>query len=381
MGQSKTYYNIVLIILFGGVLFFPMIYKSFLPEADAGIVSENEKRSLQEKPYLDINYLDIFPEQYTAYFNDHFPFRMELLDFFAHAVRFDIFHKSPISEKIIFGQDGFLFQTENKLIYNGQETFSPDEIEHIASVLHRRAAVLAQKEIPFYLIIAPMKCDVYQDKLTFAYQRAPVGTRTDQLIQRLQQDSLLHLVDAKSALQSAMDTGLVFHKTDHHWSTLGAYAVYCELIRTMHQQFPVLYPIAPSALNVIVDTGWVGGLAQMSNLSDVVNEIREYYFVENTKAYVIKEKRYDPPPWFAYKDEYEMRTMIPDSTLPSVVVIRDSFYGSMFPFFSQNFSKTLLIFDSWQFLPNQAIIDAENPDAVILEIHEPFVDNLLRLQE
>jgi hypothetical protein len=71
-------------------------------------------------------------------------------------------------------------------------------------------------------------------------------------------------------------------------------------------------------------------------------------------------------------------SMIPDSILPRVVVIRDSFFWFIMLFFDQHFSKTVYIFDAWAYGTNWPIIQKEKPDLVVLEIFGPHLRHLIK---
>ena len=90
-------------------------------------------------------------------------------------------------------------------------------------------------------------------------------------------------------------------------------------------------------------------------------------------------RNYPVPRGFAKASEYEMAFEQADTTLPRAVFIRDSYGELLMPYFKENFSRSVFIFDAWQYTFNKEIIEAEKPDIVVLEITEPFIFNLLEL--
>ena len=65
---------------------------------------------------------------------------------------------------------------------------------------------------------------------------------------------------------------------------------------------------------------------------------------------------------------------IPGSSLPKLLVFRDSFFTAVEPFVSRNFSKSMYIWTSY----DQNVVDNENPDIVIWEVVERYIDRLAK---
>ncbi len=376
MEHSNRAYAVIMTVLFSLFLWFPMVYDA-LDNSEQDDVSKSENRNLAVKPYLDITYVDIFPEQYSAYYNDHFPFREKIIHFFGRNILYGIFGKSPVPDKVVIGKDGWLFQAENRPFYSGQVDFTHEEIETIYQKLHERAQYLADRGIDFFLMIAPMKCEIYPEKLPYFFVRTPGQTRTDKVIERITGDSLIRFIDLKVALTKVSDSINVYHKTDHHWSTAGGFMVYKEIMHHLYKSYPGIVTLHDTDIFPMIDSSWCGGLANMIGLKSEFQEVRYHYMRKKPKASISEEKKYEPPYWFAYKDEYEIRTLVADTSLPSIVVIRDSFFSSLIPFFAESFQTSVYIFDAWMFNTNYDIILQENPDVVLLEIYEPLLDHLL----
>jgi alginate O-acetyltransferase complex protein AlgJ len=81
---------------------------------------------------------------------------------------------------------------------------------------------------------------------------------------------------------------------------------------------------------------------------------------------------------FAYTWEYENVREIKNSKQPRLLIISDSFGAALFPFLSENFSRTVKIFDAWQYKLNEDIVNSEKPDAVVLVIDEPILRNFIK---
>lgn len=378
MEKTTRIYSMIASCLFMIFLSFPMIYQAF-DNTEQPSVSLSENRTLAARPVFDITYLDKFPGEYTSFYDDHFPFRDEVITYYGKKILYGVFGKSPVPGKVDIGSDGWLFQAENRGIYSGQKDFSPKEIEVIYQILSRRAQFLAGQGIEFYIVIPPMKCDVYSDVLPSYYKRDPEGTRTDKLIQRIKQDSLIRFVDVRDALKQAKDSIKVYEKTDNHLSSAGGFIVYREVMKHLSKTHLNLTILPSTDLIPIIDSAFCGGLTKMARLDPDVSEIRSHYIVKNPRTYLVKEKKYSSPPGFSYPEEYEIRHHVPDSLLPSIMIIRDSFTNQIKEYLSESFNNTLLIWDNWEYGLDTAMVIQEQPDIVLLEVCEPLVHHLLGL--
>lgn len=376
MGNSIRAYSVIISVLFLIFLCSPMVYKAF-DISEEITISKWENRYLAPKPVIDITYLDIFPEQYAAYYDDHFPLREEIINLFGGNIQYRFFGKSPVPEKVTIGSDGWMYQAENRLIYSGESDFTPEEVETMYRKLHDRAQDLASQGIDFYFTIAPMKCEIYQDQLPYYYKRTPSNTRTDKLIARLSEDTLIRFIDSKKALLRVKDSIKTYQKTDQHWSSEGGFIVYKEIMLNLKRSFPGLRVLHDTDLTPIIDSSWCGGLTIMARLAPDVSEMDFNYIVKRPRAYLSADEKYTPPVGFPYPGEYEIRLYVPDTTLPSILVIRDSFTNQTKVYLAESFEHSIFIFDNWQYQLHQDIITIEKPDIVLLEIYEPLLHHLL----
>jgi len=290
-----------------------------------------------------------------------------------------LFKHSPVPDQVDIGKDGWLyFGNNDKLIYQGQKCLSGDEIRNIAKELHRRAVYYKQKGIHFYFCFAPMKQEIYPEFLPNNYSRSPGGTQTDKIISVIKKDPVIPFIDIKSALLESKKYGKMYQKTDHHWSCKAGFYVYSAIMNRIKIDFPELKPLKASDItyNQVLRNG--GTLANMIGFDEILKE--DYYFpvIKNAPGRAVKKAGYPPPYWFAYKDEYENEYEIPDKTMPSLFVIRDSFFYYPMLFLQQNFSRTTLIWDAWMYGPNLELIDKEKPKIVLIMVYEQNVGSLLK---
>jgi hypothetical protein len=83
------------------------------------------------------------------------------------------------------------------------------------------------------------------------------------------------------------------------------------------------------------------------------------------------------PDWAQELYYYEIVRTTSDPKLPNIVFINDSFTDAMIPFLSESFDTTTFIFDAWRYERNDAIINDQKPDIVMLILYEPHISHLI----
>jgi len=81
---------------------------------------------------------------------------------------------------------------------------------------------------------------------------------------------------------------------------------------------------------------------------------------------------------FPYTAEYEIVYTITNDSLPTMLMIRDSFGKTIIPFLNEHFSKSVYIFDGWHHGFNEDIVLNEKPDIFIQLILESFIPNVYK---
>ncbi|MGB1318082.1 MAG: hypothetical protein ACPG5W_07735, partial [Flavobacteriales bacterium] len=154
----------ILVVLFVVTLIVPMLNGHFLVWE---FEQKDENRDFHEKPALALDYPDIYPKQYNAYYKDAFGFRAPLLQFFKE-FKFRWLKVSPEPEHTMLGNDGWYFLTKKESqILAGEKDFPSEYLEAFRSEWQRRTDFLDSLGIVHYWYILPMKHYVYQDKLQF----------------------------------------------------------------------------------------------------------------------------------------------------------------------------------------------------------------------
>lgn len=184
--------------------------------------SESENRVLERRPAFSPRTLwsGEFMTDYEHYATDQFAFRDVWIGIKTDADRAS---GKKDSNGVYLGADGYLIQSFS----SPQAAEVAQRIEAIHS-FHEATPGLRK-----YILLAPTAASILQDKLP---AHAPVGDEPAVLHQVRhmleQRGPDIRFVDAYSALYAKRAESL-FYKTDHHWTTRGAYYAYRALCERM----------------------------------------------------------------------------------------------------------------------------------------------------
>ena len=375
MKTNVRIYQILLTVLFLCMILFCFWNDVFVfykvPET-----SLTENRKLASKPQFDVGKLDPFPKLYENYFNDQFPFRKDI-GFMNTLICFYLFHQSPLPGEVELGKNGWLFYDQKEsVVYQGKFTLANWQITSLVKELHDRTLHYRKKGTKFYVAFPPMKPEIYPEFLPVDFRRAPNGTVTDRIVRGIKADTVIQYIDLKEALLKAKTQERLYYMTDNHWNWVGAFYGYGAIVSRIRQDFPKIKPLTLSDFRFRADTLTQGNLSTMIGLAKYMNEINYYPVMNNRKTRQL-ESPHKKPDWALEIINYEVVKTTGDSSLPSTVIIHDSYTDVMRPYFDETFNTNTYIFDGWKYLRNDEIIDDVKPEIVLLIIFEPHISHLV----
>ena len=305
------------------------------------VFSESENRRLEQAPKLStFQVMDgRFTTNYEKYVSDQFPMR----DFWIGV-------KSK-TEKI-------LGKKENNGVYLGKdgyllEKFEEPKKENIKFKVDAINLFTSNMpDVDKYFILVPNSVKVLEDKLP-AY--APNG---DELIYMDRvKDSLddnINFIDVYDILYSHKDE-YIYYKTDHHWTTKGAYLAYENLMEDMG-----VSPHGEEYFKITnVTDSFYGSLYSKSGIRNIKPDSIKLYLPridENIKVeYVDEGKSYDSlynKESLDKKDKYtvflggnhpiiKIKTNIDNGK--KLLIIKDSYANSFIPFLTGHFSEIYVV--------------------------------------
>lgn len=368
--------SILLTVLFLCLILFPLLNKvaKIIPE------EKNSDFNYSSKPQLHYSNLDEFPPLFEKYYNERVGFTQKAVTFNAYfKTRF--LKISPNTSKVVLGKNNWLFLAGKSLQdYRGLNLLSQKEVTRLKDILHQRALRLKEQGGIFYLALIPNKHRVYSEFLPSNILKTSGLTVYDQTVEALKNDTLIHLIDLREPLEAAKKNELLYYKKDNHWNDLGAYVGYNTIIKNIRKQFPSVALVPRNMYHIDTSRVLIGGEALQIGVDkfkafDERRIVLEPDFQVRSHSGI--KKNYPIPANFEYGSDFEIVKIIDDTSFPTAVIIRDSFSDFMLQFLSESFSKTIFIFDNWEYKENSNIIKTEKPDIVVLEVIEQNISRIL----
>ena len=215
--KRRFCYRVLFAVIAVLIVLFDLIFL-FSPDREA---SETENRTLQQFPKLNFTTLTNgkFESLFDNYVADQFPARDGWVNL-----------KSTV--------DRFAGKTENRGIYLGKDGYLiqdmtlPDEEAYAEKMSAIQSLKEANPNVAFSALIAPTALSVMRDHLP---ANAPAADE-DALLDRVSGDLTamgVRFADTREALKAAAKEEQVYYRTDHHWTTFGAYTAYLELAKML----------------------------------------------------------------------------------------------------------------------------------------------------
>lgn len=334
--MSKTTNRIITVffsVFIGG--FF--LLNLFLPDKD---FSEKENRQLQTLPKFTFSSLfsGTFATRFEDYCSDQFAGR-------------DVWIEAKASAELAQGKqqnNGVFLCSGERLI----EPFTAPEPDTLSAAV-QAADSLSDTGVPVSLALIPTAAQLYADLL-------PDGAPNDDqqaVINSAYAQTALETIDLSSAL-AAHGSEYIFYRTDHHWTSLGAY--YAANVLRASWGLPEIEKAALSP--EIISDSFQGTLYSSSGFFWVTPDGMETLvaapegssvtrYETNGTEQTLPLYNYDR---LAIKDKYTFflggnipRAVVDTGTVdvdaPSLLILRDSYADSLVPFLTDAFSEIHLI--------------------------------------
>lgn len=189
-------------------------------------------------------------------------------------------------------------------------------------------------------------------------------------------ESPVEIIYPLNELLQHKSDGLMYMKTDTHWSEAGAYIGYLQLMKEIKQNRPDVFTLETSAMKMEQIKHPGGDLTGMLAINDkhwYDNDVYDKPIPKDGFHYkVIEEKQPHG------NGDSIIRTQNP-LRHGKVFVFRDSFSTSLIPYISESFGEVVYFWThDLNKKENHIFMEQENPDIVIHEMVSRYVDNLLQ---
>lgn len=331
--MKKKTYNYIIVCLFCGFVIALLLASFLIPDRS---FSQRENRYLQTLPTF--SWQRLFDGKFTSDFEDYcadqFPFRDGWITLNA---RYE-----QLSGK----------KQTNGVYLCGDRLITPFKTPSAAELNRRFTAVKLLDEsceMPVHLALIPNAAEIYQDRL-------PVGAPDDSQAAVIAQAAdyglspapLLPMLDGHKEEE-------IFYRTDHHWTTLGAYYAYTALCETLELEPQSLESFRPET----VSDNFYGTAYSSSGYTWVQPDHIERFVDESTAESVTSYRSGSPVEGGLYREEslsqkdqytYFLGGNTPEivltsthSELPRLVMVRDSYSDCLVPFLLAHYSEIRML--------------------------------------
>ena len=275
-----------------------------------------------------------------------------------------------VFDKTLIGKERWLIFTDEGSIddYQHVNAFSVAELKRLQRDLDALNEYLRQKGIVFLVVIPPNKNTIYPEYVPDEIPVANAPSRYDQLVEYMRQHGETKILDLRPALLEARKTRVVYLSKDTHWNDHGAHIAYQQILLALHADFPVLKPHPLSDYQQTTEAGVVLDLAENIAAPDLVTDdiTLSPLYASNTTY---------------YQEKHAGRRLTigtnPNTALPKIVIYHDSFFNRLINWVGDHFEKSVFIpINSPPEIWNFSWIDSEQPDIVILEFTERYIDQI-----
>ena len=264
--------------------------------------------------------------------------------------------------------NGVYFAKENTLI-SRLETPDQETLDTNAGYVN---ALVDNVDVPVYFGVIPSSAAIWSDRLPAGAPTADEKAIIDGLYDIVQ----THVVDLYGALEAHKGEEL-YYRTDHHWTSLGAYYGYAALMDTMGLE---AVPLDESG-KVTVSEDFYGTLYSTSGVRWLPPDHIDRY-ISDRGVTVTAYPNGAPEPGSLYVDSFLSQKDQYSSFLggnkplcvietehteaPKVLLIRDSYSDSLAPFLTQSFSEIHLFDPRYNLTSVKDYVEQNAIDAVVV---------------
>ena len=374
----------LLAVIFGiGIAFFALPDKSF---------SENENRSLATMPELSLKNIASgkFTEEFSTYFTDQFPGRDALISVKAVC---ELAMGKNENNGVILAKDGVLIDrmdaaaeySSYRDAFEGRDSFVPK----YSAAQDRSSGMLRDSAEAIAKFAEAAKALGIDTTFAVAGRVSDIAADTSLLYPSSADDDAWNVLDGTGVrylnlltpLKEKFDAGeYVYYRTDHHWTTLGAYCAYAEIMRSFGETpEDIGHYVRETVSEDFYGTTW-----SSSGIRFVKPDSIEYFrfdgdedgtFVVDFGGGSTRASLYDRTA-LEKKDKYTSfisdncaRTDIrkqTDEERETLLVIKDSFAMSLVPFLAEKYDIVMIDLRYYRTGTALSIIENEDIDRVLV---------------
>ncbi len=351
--------NIIIILVFAAFIGAFALLQPILPDVE---FSQQENRYLQQLPSFSLDALadGDFTEDFESYTTDQFPFRDAWTSLKA---RCELLTGKKENNGVYYCEGGALIPD-----------FDAPTKETVDKNIDYLNALVDYTDIPVYFGLIPGAGEIQSSLLP---KNAPMDSQQTVIDWAYGRSRAIN-IDVASALGAHKDE-YIFYRTDHHWTSLGAFYGYTALCQALDLPVPSL----ASYERQTVSESFYGTTWSSSGFAWVRPDTIETFVPDDGSVKVLDMSK-DPPAegplydtsFLDVKDKYSMflggncplRSIETGHEGPSILIVRDSYSDSLTPFLLENFSRIDLM-DLRYYRDSLALYAEENDFDSILVLY------------
>ena len=350
---------VFLIFIFGMAVWF-----LFNPKSD---YSSSEKRYLQQFPEVSVDkVLDgTFGTDFESYFADQFPAR-------SFWVGLNAYYSLDTGNN---GANG-VYNCDNGYLINKPVSTDNKLEKNVDAIVKFKNTI----DVPVTVMFAPSTGYIADDVMPAVHDKYNDDTYFEQISSTLSTNGI-SFVDLRKTFKDAYAGGnQLYYKTDHHWTTFGAYTAYEKLCEQLN-----ITPVPKEKFEIKTYGGFYGTTYSTSGFwFTQPDNIQIWNNPENTEKNIkvkISEgtntdefgsmyfydhlEEDDKYPVFI--DGNHALTEITNSNAEggTILLVKDSFSHSLAPFLAENYSKIILVDMRYYKMSVSQIVEQEKPEQVV----------------
>lgn len=340
--------------------------------------SEMENRTLTQKPKFSVERLleGRYTTKYEKYVNDQFYGR----DWWVRLKSsVDLFLNKRENNGVYYGEDGYLI-----------EDFTPGtEVAINQNIQAINAFYKKHENMKHYFLMVPNAISILSDKLPQHVPTINQETYMDELEKNLNLG--LTFINPTDSLKQHQEEKL-FYKTDHHWTTLGAYYTFLEVAEAIGFSVDDDYRVetVTSAFNGTLTSSSGYGVRDLDNIevylpNDETNQVVVNYVEEQKRTAtlydVTKLQGKDKYATFLGGNHSLVKIMTTSMSEKKLLLIKDSYANAFVPFLTSYYSEIVMVDPRYYFEDIELLIESEGfTDVLYLyNVNSFFSDNSLNL--
>ena len=370
--------KIFIIIEFCFILFFCLAAPILIPDRK---FSDMENRELAQKPVFSVKlFLDgSYQDNYEEWLNDQF-FMRDGWSMLATGLQ-AVAGKKDING-VYLGKDDFLLEKYNRTDFDKEQV--NENIKYLSEFLNYSVKHYGKDNV--HCMMLPSKTEALADKLPAFAESFSTIEVIQALKNSLNQPEIL--LDTSNILKKHQDE-YIYYRTDHHWTTLGAYYAWTVFAKAtgLSAKEPEYYQretvftrfygttynkahinVTPDNVELFHSPGEDGIYIEMDDGEIVADSV---YFPKEA------EKGFNKYNVFFSKNTFKIVVTTKADTDKILLLFKDSFANCFVPFLTEDYSQIIMIDYRYGKLPVKDIIEQHKDvtDVLVMFNTEKFMQN------